>query len=120
MKSIYGDDKHSTTDSFHLKNEPTFLAEAPDYEEGSIRGEDDEYEQEDEAGDIMYASGKYRRGNSRNNQYGRPLQTSINAGKFQPQLEIGGTNKKHSILELEARILSPNRVRRPGVEFVNL
>ena len=72
LKSMYGDDKHSTTNSFDLKNEPTFLAEAPDYEEGSIRGEDDEYEQEDEAGDVMYASGRYRRGNSRNNQYGRP------------------------------------------------
>ena len=70
LKSMYGDDKQSTTDSFDLKNEPTFLAEAPDYEEGIIRGEDDEYEHEDEVGDVMYASGRYRGGNSWNNQYG--------------------------------------------------
>ena len=52
-----------------MKAEPTFLTEAPDYDEG--RCEDEESEYDEEAGDIMYTS-KYRRGNSRNNQYGRP------------------------------------------------
>ena len=68
LKGMYGDDKPAT-DNFNLKAEPTFLTEAPDYDEG--RCEDEESEYDEEAGDIMYTS-KYRRGNSRNNQYGRP------------------------------------------------
>ena len=69
LKSMYGDEKPSS-DNFNLKAEPTFFAEAPEYE-GSNRCEEEESEYEDEAGDVLYTSARHRRGNSRNNQYGR-------------------------------------------------
>ena len=76
LKSMYGDDKPSEC-SYNLKTEPTFYAEAPDYGEG--RAYEYEGDEDDDVGDVMYASrqrrGNFRGGYSNRGYLNRPNQT---------------------------------------------